>query len=190
MIPVQRIFSDKRRLIVPLAVAVLANIVLFAVVVFPLGRQVGNAEEGMRSQREILRRARADYQTAKATVQGKQRADAALQKFYKDVLPTSSIAAIKITYTRLQQIASQANVHLERGVNEVRKEKGSSLSQMVTSYTLSGDYRDVRKFIYSLETAPEFMVLENVALSNSEQAQRGLTVAIQVSTYFQAPNGD
>ena len=38
-------------------------------------------------QREELNRARQDYQSAKATVPGKQQADAALQKFYKDVLP-------------------------------------------------------------------------------------------------------
>ena len=28
---------------------------------------------------------------------------------------------------------------------------------------LEGDYREIRRFIYRLETAPEFVVLENVA---------------------------
>ena len=53
---------------------------------------------------------------------------------------------------------------------------------------LTGDYRDVRQFIYSLETAPEFMVLENVALSAPEDQERGLTVKLDIATYFRAGN--
>ena len=35
-----RIMAEKRRLIVPLMLAIVANVLLYAVVVFPLGRQV------------------------------------------------------------------------------------------------------------------------------------------------------
>ena len=31
---------------------------------------------------------------------------------------------------------------------------------------LTGQYRDIRQFIYDLETSPEFLVLENVGLSS------------------------
>ena len=53
-------------------------------------------------------------------------------------------------------------MQLEHGTNAVKHEKGSQLSKLTTTYTLTGDYRDVRRFIYSLETAPEFIVLENI----------------------------
>ena len=37
---------------------------------------------------------------------------------------------------------------------------------MKFTYTalLSGEYRNIRRFIHELETAPEFLVLENVQL--------------------------
>ena len=80
MTVLQRTLSEKRRLIVPLVVAVVANVVLYAVVVFPLGRQVVSAEGEARAQHEAVNRSRLDYLSAKATVTGKQQADSALQK--------------------------------------------------------------------------------------------------------------
>ena len=110
--------------------AVLANVLLYAVVVFPLGRQVVSAEAEANTQHELLNRARQDHRAAKATVTGKQQADAALQKFYKDVLPASQSAARTLTYTRLSQLAEQANVRLEQGANTIEHEKGSTLVQV------------------------------------------------------------
>jgi len=190
MIQVQRVLREKRRLIVPLVVALVANVVLYVAVVFPLGRQAAAAGQAARDTRETLQRARLDFQAARAIVQGKQQADVALQKFYKDVLPPDPSTARRITYLRLAQLAREANVRLERGANDVKREKGSTLSRLTTSYTLAGDYGDVRRFIYSLETAPEFIVLDNVALSSQEQGQRGLAVVIDLATYFRSANGD
>jgi hypothetical protein len=181
-----RVLSEKRRIVLPLVVAILANVLLCAVVVFPLGRQVGSAEAEANAQHDLLNKARQDYRSAKATVAGKQQADAALQKFYKDVLPVTPSVARTLTYTRLSQLADQANVRLEQGANSVKHEKGSTLSKLTTTYTLAGDYRDVRRFIYALETTPEFVVLENVALTSpGEQAgNSGLAVKLDIATYF------
>jgi Tfp pilus assembly protein PilO len=184
----KRIMAEKRRLIVPLMLAVVANVLLYAVVVFPLGRQVASAEAEATLERDQLTRARQDFASAKATVAGKQQADAALLTFYKDVLPGDSSAARKLTFTRLAQLAKQANVQLEHGTNTVTHLKGSQLSKLTTSYTLTGDYRDVRKFIYSMETAPEFIVLENVGLSapQGEQKPRALAMNLEIATYFRS----
>ena len=184
-----RIASEHRRLIVPLAIAILVNIAIYAAVVFPLGRQVVGLQQQTREMHETLQRARLDFQAARATVQGKQQADASLATFYKEVLPPDASTAIRITYVRLAQLARQANVLLERGANKEDPVKGSTLEKLSTTYTLSGDYRDVRRFIYSLETAPEFLVLENVALSSHDQGPRGLSVSIAIATYFRAQNG-
>ncbi len=185
-----RVMAEKRGLVLPLILAVIANVLLFAVVVFPLGRQVASAEEESRFQHEQLYRAQAEHKSAKATVQGKQQADAELLKFYRDVLPANDGIARKLTYTRLAQLAKQANVSLEHGNNAVKHlEKGSQLSKLTTSYALSGDYRDVRRFIYSLETAPEFIVLENIGLtstSGEQQARRALAMSLEIATYFRS----
>jgi Tfp pilus assembly protein PilO len=190
MTDVKRIVREKRRVVLPLAFVAIASVVLYVVVVFPLQRQVANAEIEARAQHQHLNAARFDLKNAKATVSGKAQADSALQKFYKDVLPSDQGIARRLTYTRLAQLARQANVKLEHGTNAVSQEKGSSLSKLTTTYTLTGEYRDVRKFIYSLETAPEFIVLENVGLTSAgEQAQtRGLAMNLEIATYFRSGN--
>jgi hypothetical protein len=184
-----RIAAEKRWLLVTLALGIIANVLLYVVVVFPLGRQVVSAEAEAKLQREQLHAARQDYNSARATVTGKQQADAALQKFYKDVLPTDSSVARQLTFTRLSQLAKQSNVQLESGVNSVKPQKGSTLSKLTTTYTLTGDYRNVRRFIYALETAPEFIVLENIALTlPGEQQLQGLQVRLDIATYFRSRN--
>jgi type IV pilus assembly protein PilO len=190
---VSRVMAEKRRLIFPLILGVIVNVVLYAVVVFPLGRQVASAQDEARVQHDELYRAQADFKSAKATVSGKLAADAALQKFYKDVLPLTAAFARRLTYARLAQLAKQAHVTLEHGNNAVKHEKGSQLSKLTTTYTLSGDYKDVRRFIYSLETAPEFIVLENIGLSSAtgeDSPKRGLGMSLEIATYFRSGDVD
>jgi len=184
-----RAVNDKRRMIVLLLIGIIANVVLFAVGLYPLSYRVASTENEERTARDELVKARQDYNNAKATVTGKQQADVALQKFYKDVLPPDSSVAQRLTFTRLAELARDANVKLEHGTNEVAHEKGSSLSKLTTRYTLTGDYRDVRRFIYSLETAPEFIVLENIGLTSAEQqTARGVAMSLEISTYFRSGN--
>src|SRR5881227_445137 len=115
MTRMRRILSEKRRLIIPLLIAGIASALLYVVVVFPLGRQVSAAEQQAEAQRDLVVRARQDYQAAKAMVQGKQLADASLQKFYKEVLPANASDARRLTYLKLSQLARGANVRLESG---------------------------------------------------------------------------
>ena len=187
---VRRVLVDKRHIVFPLAIAALANVLLYALVVFPLGRQVASAEEEAKTQREVLNKARFDFQSAKATVKGKQAADEALQKFYKDVLPTSQSIARTLTYTKLAQLAKAANVRLEHGSNATTQDKENKLAKLTTTYVLTGDYKDVRRFIYSLETAPEFIVLENVALTSANDGGgRTLGMNLDIATYYRSDDG-
>jgi Tfp pilus assembly protein PilO len=186
----ERALAEKRNILLPLVVGIIANIVLYVVVVFPLGHQVVTTEREERTAREQLVKARQDFSSAKATVTGKEQADAALQKFYKDVLPSDQSVARRLTFTKLAELAKQANVKLDHGTNETAREKSSSLSKLTTRYTLTGNYPDVRRFIYSLETAPEFIILENIGLSSSADAQtaRGVAMTLEIATYFRTAN--
>ena len=47
---------------------------------------------------------------------------------------------------------------------------------------LSGDYESIRDFIYELESAPEFVIIDDVTLAESDEAEQTLT--IDLSTYF------
>lgn len=191
MTTARRVLVEKRRVIWPIVAAVVLNVALFLLVVFPLSRKVAGGEAQAQTSAEALAAARQDYTAARATVTGKITADAELQKFYKDVLPPDYSGARRVTYLKIAQLAQQANLRLDRRNYDDTQERGSELEKLTTTVVLSGDYRDIRRFIYALETSPEFLVLENVALSQGDQRDRGLNVTVQVATYFRVGgNGD
>jgi len=185
--PFKRVMDEKRRLIWPLTVALLLNVVLFAIVVFPLSRKVATGEQQASAAETALLTAKRDYSNARQTVTGKTQADAELAKFYKDVLPPDLSGARRITYLRIPQLAQRTNLRLETQSSAPSVVRGGDLGKLTQQAVLKGDYRDIRRFIHQLETAPEFLVLERVELTQNENdADKGITVTIQVATYFRA----
>ena len=49
---------------------------------------------------------------------------------------------------------------------------------------LSGAYRDIRRFIHALETAPEFLVIEEIVLSRGDESEGGEVLNLVLSTYY------
>lgn len=186
MIPARRVFIEKRSLIIPLVIAVVVNIALYAVVVYPLSKKVAGGEQAAQASSAALDAAKRDYAAARATVAGKGQADEELRKFYSDVLPPDISGARRITFLRMEQLARQCSLRLERETSDPKPERDSQLVKFTYTASLSGEYRNIRRFIHELETAPEFLVLENVELTQSETANRGLNVNVQIATYYRA----
>ena len=181
----QRILHEKRRLIWPLALVLVANAVMFAIVVYPLSQKVALGQQEADAATVALDRGRRDYANARATVTGKAQADSELKKFYGEVLPPDLSGARRITYLPIDQLAREASLRLVRQTSDMMPIRDSSLSRFTQTAVLTGDYRNIRRFIYQLETRPEFIVIENVDLSQNEnETSRGITVTLQIATYF------
>lgn len=181
----RRILAEKRRMFWPLVIVLLANIAVFAIVVYPLAQKVAMGQQDADAANVALNTARRDYANARATVTGKAQADDELKRFYGDVLPPDLSAARRITYLPISQLAEEANLRVERRVSDVMPIRESNLARFTQTTVLTGQYSDIRRFIYALETRPEFVVIENVDLSQNEnEASRGITVTLQIATYF------
>jgi hypothetical protein len=184
MTQVRRVLAEKRGLIYPLVGAVLLNAALFIAVVYPLSLKAANGERDALAATTARKAAQAEYDAARATVTGKASADNELKKFYSAVLPSDLSAARRIVYAKMDKMASTANVTPGRRDLEETQERGSELGKLTATVVLMGEYRNIRRFIHDLETAPDFMILENVALSQGSERDRGLTVIVKVATYF------
>jgi Tfp pilus assembly protein PilO len=184
MTDVRRVLTEKRRLIVPIVVALIVNIALFVIVLYPLSKKVAGGEQQANAARLAMNAAKRDYDAARATVKGKGQADEELQKFYSDVLPPDMSAARRITFLRIEQLAQKCNLRLERETSDPKPQRDSSLVKFTYRAALSGEYKNIRRFIHELETAPEFLVLENVELTQSEVESRGLNVNVEIATYY------
>ena len=182
----RRIFEEKRRLIYPVLIALLINVALFAAVVYPLSMKVAAGEQSAQSATIALAAASRDYESARNTATGKVAADVELKKFYGDVLPPDQSAARRIIDLKIQQLASKAHVNYERASNDPTQGHDSTLGKLSTTVTLSGQYRDIRRFLYEIETAPEFLIIETVTLSQGADTSSALNVTVKVATYYQA----
>ena len=48
---------------------------------------------------------------------------------------------------------------------------------------LQGDYGNLRQFIFELETAPEFVIIDGVTLTQADTS-KPLTLTLDLSTYY------
>lgn len=180
---VRRVLGEHRRAIVPLAIALVVNLLVYALLVYPLSQRVANVEQRTQAAEQALAAARADHAQAAGTLTGKDRASTELATFYEDVLPPDLSAARRMTQLRLAQLARQSGLTFERATYEPVVDRDSTLTRLRIDMTLSGSYAEIRTFLHQLEIAPEFVVVDNVQLS--EGAESGaLVVSLELSTYY------
>jgi Tfp pilus assembly protein PilO len=179
-----RIVRERRRVIVPLAAAALLNLAVYALVVYPLSLRLAGAERRADAARQQQAAAMREFEAARSMLTSKDRADRELRTFYTEVLPADLAGARRITYARLAQLARDANLRYDRRRYEPDATYEGALRKLRITMVLEGEYEDVRQFIHDLETAPEFVVIEDVALAEGVDSGAPLTLSLELATYF------
>ena len=181
-----RVVNEHRRTLITLIAALAVNILVYLFVVYPLSQRVANIEQRDRAAEQALAAAREEHAQARGTVTGKDRAAQELAAFYERVLPRGMAGARRLTFPRLADLAAQSNLRYEHVERELVEKRDSMLTQMKMQAQLSGSYADMRTFIYQLETAPEFIVIDNIELTEGSDTGT-LAVAVELSTYYRTP---
>jgi Tfp pilus assembly protein PilO len=185
---IRRVVREHRRAVVPLAIALAINIVLYAAVVYPLAQRVANIEQRDRTAEEQLLSAQREHAQAAGTLTGKDRAAAELATFYTDILPSDLAGARRLTHLRLAQLARESNLKFLRATFAPVVERNKTLTRLKIEMQLSGSYADMRAFIHQLETSPEFVVIDNVELGEGNEGGP-LNVTLRLSTYYRSAAG-
>ena len=182
---VRRIAREHRRLLAPLFIALIVNVVVYALFVYPLSQAVGNIEQREATATRELEAARKEYAAADGTLSGKDRAAQELERFYAEVLPRDLSAARRLTHLRLPQLARELGLVYDNARSEnPARERESVLTRFSTTVELAGRYRDIRTFIHQLETAPEFVVIDTVQLAEEDEESGLLNLTLGLSTYY------
>jgi Tfp pilus assembly protein PilO len=184
MTDVRRIVAEHRRAVWLIAAGLILNVALLIVVVFPLSQKVSGGEQEAQSASMELAAARRDYNAARATVTGKAQADVELKKFYQDVLPANFSAARRLLFLSIDQLAKKAHLTYHDSSIQPQGEPEGDLQKVTMTVNLAGEYTNIRRFIHELETAPDFRIIESVALAQGEEGERGLNVTAHVATYY------
>ena len=183
---IPRILTEKRALSVPLLLAIVLNIAAYALVVRPLEMKSAGAADRAAAANQVLKAAEREQEGAQALVTGKTRADQELAMFYSKVVPPDLSAARRMTYATLPALAGKANVRFEQrrvDVDQTQDVKNGRLGHLQIRMVLQGDYEAVRRFIYELETAPQFVIIDDMTLTQGDPA-KPLTLTLDLSTYY------
>jgi len=180
----KRILVEKRVWLIPLALGIVANIAVYALVVYPLGVKSAGAEDRAAAAIQSLQMAERDFASARGLVDGKARADQELSTFYDKVLPPDLSSARRLTYATLPLLARRTNVKfLDRKLEIAPVNKDSQLGLLKIETQWQGDYESLRRFIFELESAAAFVIIDDVTLAQVDPA-KPLTLSLQLSTYY------
>ena len=180
-----RILHEKRTPITVVAIILAIDVVLvFAV--YSWSTRASLAETRAAQAMEQRVQAQVTHAAVSATSANKTNADSELQGFYTEMLPSGLAGARIISSPFLVKLAEDTNLVLERRTSVPEKERESLLARLRTTMVLAGEYEDIRQFIYELETAREFILIEQVILSQGDESDEELVLTLGVSTYYRA----
>jgi Tfp pilus assembly protein PilO len=90
-----------------------------------------------------------------------------------------------MTYSPLHQMAKKANMRIAelRYEPEAQTAKDARVTRLVIHVSMLGDYDSIRQFLYEIERAPEFVIVDNITLTQGEQNKSPM-LALDLSSYF------
>lgn len=187
----KRILREKRAVLIPLGLGVVANVAAYALWVYPLSVKSAGAADRAAVAAQSVQAAERDFAAARALVTGKSRAEEELSTFYDKVLPADMPAARRLTYATLPAIARKANVKfVSRRFDEEQPKKGARIGVLKEHVQLQGDYESFRQFIYELESSPAFVIIDEVTIALNDPG-KPLAVTVTLSTHYRlGANGD
>lgn len=183
---VRRVLREHRAWLWPIVILLGVNALAVALGVLPMSRAVAAAERRATEASEDARAAAEELSAATAARDGRDTATRELDTFRSEVLPASVAEARRLLQLKVAQLARAHEVTFSRSVATPESIKGSALARLQTTVDLAGRYRDVREFLYALETSTDFVIVDSIVLAEGEDASSPLNLTIVLSTYFPA----
>ena len=181
----RRVMAERKGLVWPLLIGLAVNIGVLALGVFPLQASVAGDENRAMAVKMQLGEAQRMQRLANDTRASQVRADQDLKQFYSELLPGSNAEARDLLYGQLRIIALGNALKFASSTTQSEPVENSLLRRMDSTVSLNGDYANIRRFLYDLETAEEFYIVNSVKLGPSSRRDSGaLEVLLGLSTYF------
>jgi hypothetical protein len=187
MVSTSRILADHRLLVSVLALLGIVNLIGLGMVVGPIRARVQTLTQRSTVASLAASTAARDLVDARQTSAGTEQAVSDLRRFHSGVLPASQAAARQVTFVRLAQLAREADLSYDhRTFDQEDPDKEGVLTRATLNMSVFGTYRNLRRFLYALETGPDFVVIREVGVVQSDDPNEPLEAALTLSTYFKA----
>jgi Tfp pilus assembly protein PilO len=183
----RRVVTEHRRFFSVLLVALVANVGVYGAVIYPLAARVNDADNRAAAALRSRRDARRELDAVVGIARSREKTEADLSTFYRDVLPADLDAAHRLTYLDLAVRARQNNLRVARRTESPSHKRGSGFGRLEIDVVLEGQYQDIRRFIYGLEKAPGFLIIDDMTI-DAGRVQDTLVLTLQLATYYRMAN--
>jgi hypothetical protein len=184
----RRVYEERKPVVLPLLILIALNAAVFVGLLLPLRQAVTAAASAREDARFALFNAQLRHKQAKDALAAREQADRDLRTFYQDILPRDQAMATRVTNLFLAQAARADGLSFGSSSASQTAERDSRLWKASATVSLLGPYPNIRKFLHAVEAAEEFVIIDRVELSESEQNRPGagapLTVQLLVSSYY------
>lgn len=191
MLPTARILADRRLILSVIGVLAAANLVALAVVLGPLRGRVQTLSQRATVASLNAATAARELTEAKQTASGSLKAVGDLDRFYSQILPVNQPAARQMTFVRVAQLAREHGLEYDQRTfaQEAPQRTGEGvLTRATLTMSVFGTYRNLRQFLYALETGEDFIVIREVGVVRSDEPN-ALEASLTLSTYFKGADG-
>ncbi len=162
-----------------IGVLLLANIAVFAFISFRVSPALEEMERRYIARQATLRQGRQGEAQSPVAIYRRGQSD--LQKF-RAMLPekTDFTALIGEIYA----LAGAEGLSIERISYAPKEIPEEGLQRYALSFSVHGEYAQIKRFIFAIEQSKRVLAVENIALAGGQPTRPGVDLQLQLVTYF------
>ena len=175
----RQLWTGHRVLVSAVTLLLLANLVLGLTLRQYLVPTVSEREQQVIRRQAELRSGGGDS-PAQLLAQGEKD----LAAFREKIPPHLEFTGLII---ELQTLAEEAALDLDQVSYKPEKVKESDLLRYTLTFTVAGNYRDIKQFIHALEQSSRLIILRQIGLQGvSEDSATAVRLQLSLETFFQS----
>jgi hypothetical protein len=184
----RRILVERRSVVLPLALLIAVNLVVLIAVVLPLRQSVAGADTARRTSTTDFNMARRDLMDAQRTAESRKQATEGLQKFNEQVLSSNyQTARNAVLFWSKDTAMALGLVPVSIDTSAPIEVRDSRLMQVSSQFTLRGSYAAIRKFLFTVEAAEQFLVVDRIKVAQPGVQQgnsQSLEFEVTITSFY------
>jgi Tfp pilus assembly protein PilO len=183
--PAERVLQRWRPIAAVLGAVIVVNVLAHALVIRRTGAVSGDREIILGSARERVAAVREEALALERTASKLACARSEVSRVYDEMLSSKAERMTSIQ-REVRALAKARGLDPDRIDYKATDVKGTGLVRFTITFPLQGEYATLEDFVKAVEESPNFLIVDQISLSEAEGNE--LVLAVNLATYFQAPD--
>lgn len=178
---------DAVKVLLALGALLLVDAVFHFAVLRPQSLAVASLEQEKATFDESYRRSKKRAEQVREAYETAVKRQEEIEYFYGTLMSTKRERLVK-TQDEILSIGKKFNTIPDPLNLDPKELEDQGVEMLTISFPLEGGYENLRRFVNALETSENLLIIDQINLTENRAGGRGLRLAIDVTTYFDAPH--